>query len=207
MGLDLVPEGKAKPGFEREWRSLLGRFFDGVKLTDAEKGRFAEIVIPAYANVGAPRVGFDVAADEWIVAARGATSPEAIDACLRDFHGYYVLQLARSPGVPKYCNAAGRRDIDQTCFRGAFLRDCVALIGEAELLRAWSNMWPEEALAYGEALTAAAGDWEAAGPSGADAGTLAASPSTFEEQIDILRSAGAWYAFWGERGHAVRAYF
>ena len=207
MGLDLVPEGKAKPGFEPEWRLLLERFFDGENLTDADKARFAEVVIPAYANVGAPRVGFDALANQWIAAKRGATSPEAIAACLRDFHGYYVLELAKAPGAPKYCNAEGRRDIDRTCFRGAFLKDCVGLVGQAFVDRAWGNMWPEEALAYGRELTTAADQWEAAGASAEDADALTGSPSTFEEQIDILRSAGAWYAFWGERGHPIRAYF
>jgi hypothetical protein len=27
------------------------------------------------------------------------------------------------------------------------------------------------------------------------------------EQLDIVRAAGRWYIFWGERGHPIRAWF
>src|SRR5436189_35835 len=28
----------------------------------------------------------------------------------------------------------------------------------------------------------------------------------FEDQLDIVRSAGRWFVFWGARGHAIRAW-
>jgi hypothetical protein len=27
------------------------------------------------------------------------------------------------------------------------------------------------------------------------------------DQLEIVRAAGRWYVFWGERGHAIRAWF
>jgi hypothetical protein len=27
------------------------------------------------------------------------------------------------------------------------------------------------------------------------------------EQLDIVRAAGRWFIFWGERGHPIRAWF
>ncbi|HYC95980.1 MAG TPA: hypothetical protein VEB39_09820 [Sphingomicrobium sp.] len=29
----------------------------------------------------------------------------------------------------------------------------------------------------------------------------------FEEQLKIVEAAGRWFVFWGERGHAIRAWF
>lgn len=63
MGLDLIVEGCAKPGHETEWRAVMERTCGGAELTEEEIRRFQEISIPAYANVGAPRVGYDAAAD------------------------------------------------------------------------------------------------------------------------------------------------
>lgn len=51
MGLDLVVEGSAKPGYEDEWRRFLERSFDDEEFSDAEIARFREIVhpwLPAY---------------------------------------------------------------------------------------------------------------------------------------------------------------
>src|SRR5262249_42567950 len=78
MGLDLVVEGCARPGHELEWRRILQRSFAGEEPSEADIARFREISIPGYQRLDAPRVGFDGAADAWIIAARQATTPEAV---------------------------------------------------------------------------------------------------------------------------------
>jgi hypothetical protein len=78
MGLDLVVEGCAKPGHEPEWRRIWGRSFAGKELSEAETARFQEISIPGHERIGAPRVGFESAADAWIVKARKAGTPEDV---------------------------------------------------------------------------------------------------------------------------------
>ncbi len=65
-GLDLVVEGCAKPGHEREWRALVGARVCREELSEAEIERFQEVSIPGYERIGAPRVGQDHAADQWI---------------------------------------------------------------------------------------------------------------------------------------------
>jgi hypothetical protein len=30
---------------------------------------------------------------------------------------------------------------------------------------------------------------------------------TIADQLDIVRAAGPWFVFWGERGHPIRAWY
>jgi hypothetical protein len=46
MGLDLVVEGCAKPGYEDEWRSLLKRSFADEQLSEGEIARFQQFSNP-----------------------------------------------------------------------------------------------------------------------------------------------------------------
>ena len=114
MGLDLVVEGCAKPGNELEWRRLLERSFAGQEPSETDAARFQEISIPGYQRIGAPRVGFDSAADAWMIGARKATTPEDVAAILKEFHGYHVLRLVKCDGVSKILSRwpvrRGRRD-------------------------------------------------------------------------------------------------
>lgn len=87
MGLDLIVEGCAKPGHERKWRELLERSFGDEELSDAEIKRFQEISVPGYERIGAPRVGHDSAANEWILEARRPQTPEEAAAILKEFEG------------------------------------------------------------------------------------------------------------------------
>jgi hypothetical protein len=121
MGLDLVVEGCAKPGHEDEWRSLLKRSFADEQLSEGEIARFQQISIPGYERIGAPRVGQDRAANEWILQARKPQTPEEAAAVLKQFEGYYVVRLVDCDGVPKYSNSGLYEGADETSFRGAFL--------------------------------------------------------------------------------------
>lgn len=213
MGLDLVVEGCAKPGHETEWRDLLERAFSESALSEAEVAHFNEISIPGYQRVGAPRVGFDAAANAWIINARKAQTSEEVAATLREFSGYYVLRLVKCDGVPTYSNGGLYAGVDETSFRGAFLENCTKVIDKRLLNAAWKHKFPEAAIAYGRELLAAA---EAAEKSarGAQRNFLSRlglaksdESSSLPEQLDIVRAAGRWFVFWGERGHPIRAYF
>lgn len=213
MGLDLVVEGCAKPGHETEWRQLLERTFADSQLSDAEIARFKEISVPGYERIGAPRVGFDGAADAWIIEARKAHTSEDVAATLKEFSGYYVLRLVKCDGVPTYSNGGLYDGIDETSFRGDFLKSCRNVIDKRLLEAAWEHKLPEAAIAYGRALLAGA---DAADTSPRDAHrsflsrlglVKSAEPLPLPEQLDIVRAAGRWFVFWGERGHAIRAYF
>jgi hypothetical protein len=215
MGLDLVVEGCAKPGCESEWRRLLERFFAGKEPSEADIARFQDVSIPGYERIGAPRVGFDSAADAWITERHNAKSPEDVAAVRKKFHGYYVLRLVKCDGVPNFSNGGLYEGVDETSFRGAFLNDCRDVLDKQLLSDAWNSKLPEAAISYGQALLAAADAAEAAGVSPQGRRTLLSrigfaktvAPVAIADQLDIVRAAGRWFIFWGERGHAIRAWF
>jgi len=215
MGLDLVVEGCPKPGHEHEWRRLLKRSFADEQLSDAEIARFREICIPGYERIGAPRVGHDSAANEWILKARKAKTPEEAAGVLKEFEGYYVARLADCDGVPKYSSGGLYEGADETSFRGSFLNDCQEVLSKNLLNEAWNDKFPEAAVAYGKALLVAAEAAEAAPGLPQRRRTLLSrlgltkerEPVAIAEQLDIVRAAGRWFIFWGERGHAIRAWF
>ncbi len=215
MGLDLLVEGCAKPGYEQEWRRLLKRSFADEELSKAEAARFQEICIPGYERIGAPRVGHDSAANRWILEARKAKTPEDEAAVLKEFDGYYVVRLVECDGVPKYSHAGLYEGADETSFRGAFLNDCKDVLSKDLLNEAWNHKFPDEAVTYGKTLLAAADAAQAAGKAPKRRRTLLTrlrlakerEPIAIEEQLDIVRAAGRWFIFWGERGHPVRAWF
>lgn len=215
LGLDLIVEGCARPGHEAEWRGLVERAFADDTLTEAETARFQEICIPAYERAGAPRVGQDEAANAWILETREARTPEEQAATLKEFDGYHVLALVKSDGVPEYTHGGLYDGVDLTSFRGAFLTFCTDVLSKAAIEDAWNHKLPEAAIAYGRALLDAA-DGAKAPPSpppkkgflarlGLGKGAPEAPP--FDEQLAIVRAAGRWFVYWGERGHPIRAWF
>ena len=116
----------------------------------------ADISIPRYERIGAPRVGYDTTANAWITERQNAQSPEDVAAVLKEFHGYYVLRLVQCDGVPKYSNGGLYDGADETSFRGAFLNDCQDMLGEDLFNDAWNSKLPATAVSYGQPLLAAA---------------------------------------------------
>jgi hypothetical protein len=215
MSLDLVVGACAKPGHEDEWRQILQNDFAG-QLTKAEAARFEEISIAPYLRIEAPRVGFDDAANAWIIEAKKATTPEQAAEVIKAFHGYRALRLVECDGISRYSSSRVSNAVDETSFCGAFLDDCPDVLERGLLKTASSDMWPAEAVAYGEALLAAADRAEGRNAPIALKGlrwlldkaglNKTKSPDmTLEQQLDIVRAAGRWYAFWGENGHYIRA--
>jgi hypothetical protein len=191
----------------------LERAFADNQLSEAEIAHFERISIPGYERVGAPRVGFDPAADAWIVEARKAQTSDDVAATLKEFAGYYVLRLAKCDGVPAYSNGGLYEGVDETSFRGAFLKSCKNVVDKRLLEAAWEHKLPEASVAYGRALLAAA-DAAETSPRIVPRSFLSrlglvksAEPLPLPEQLDIVRAAGRWFVFWGERGHPIRAYF
>ena len=205
-------ESCAKPGHDSEWRGLLERSFANDRLSNEEIARFHEISVPGYQLIGAPRVGHDAAADAWIIEAQKAQTPEAVAATLEEFSGYYVIRLVECDGVPMYSHGGLYDGIDETSFRGEFLRGCPDVINKRLLDAAWEHKLPEAAIEYGQALLDAA---DAPGPPRAPDRSLLSRLGLVKsverlplpEQLDIVRAAGRWFIFWGTRGHAIRAYF
>jgi hypothetical protein len=126
-----------------------------------------------------------------------------------------VVRLVKCDGVPQYSSGGLYDGVDETSFRGAFLNDCEDVLRADLLADAWNSKLPEAALAYKQALLAAADAAEAAGLAPKSRRSIlsrlglakAAETVAITEQLDIVRAAGRWFIFWGERGHAIRAWF
>lgn len=146
-----------------EWRRLLERSSAGKALSDAEVLGIKEISVPGYQRIGRPQVGRDSAANQWILDARKANTPEQIAALLKEYDGYYVVRLAKCDGAPQYSRGGLYVGADDTSFRGAFLNDCRDVLSEALLRDAWNHKFPEEAVANGKRLLAAADAAEGSG--------------------------------------------
>jgi hypothetical protein len=214
VGLDLVVEGRAKSGHEVEWRQILERSFRDDPRSDDE-ARFQEISIAPHEAIGAPRVGESPEADQWVIKAQNAATPEETARVLAEFDGYYVLQLVRCDGISEYTHAGLYEGIDETSFRGKFLEACTDVLSPELIELAWEHRFPQDAIEYGNQLLNAAEKAvlkrnSPTKPSFLNRlgfGKTNANAEAFDEQVKIVTAAGNWYVFWGERQHAIRAWF
>lgn len=123
------------------------------------------------------------------------------------------MRLVKCDGVPQYSNAGMYEGADETSFRGSFFNGCENVLDKDLLNDAWNHKLPDEAVGYGRALLAAADAAEAAGAAPPRSSLsrlgLAKEPERIPiaDQLDIVRAAGRWFIFWGERGHPIRAWF
>ena len=212
MGLDLCVEGRAIAGHEAEWESIIRRSFAEEEVSDDEVKRFLSISQPAYASLGAPRVGTDPEADDWIAAQMAGRMPR--EQAIAEHEGYYALALVESDGLPRFTHAGLYEGVDETSFRGKFLEACTLVLTEQMIEEAWEHRMPDEAVAYGTSLLAAAADARNRRASTRGKRSLlktlfggAPETSPLDEQLEIVEAAGRWYVFWGSRGHPIRAYF
>ena len=232
MGLDVYPLGKAKPGHEEEWERLMRTLYEDREESEEDAKRRVEISDGPFEAVGAPRVGHDEEANAWILERKNPDSTLSDAEYIERDKGYYVLELlvGKCDGVPRYSHGSINDELDETSFRGKFLEFCEGLLEDDLLLyRAWTRcMPPGDAVQYGRDLLASADNpWveppAPPPPSPPEPGFLGRllgrkasepeppEPPATEEEIEearnILRAAGRWYIFWGERGHPINAWF
>lgn len=235
MGLDITVLGKPLPGQEEEFHSLLRRLSiaNGVMRDDQPqpgllgrllgKGRprpdaaelarltdrFNAIAVPAYAVLGAPVVGKDAAADDWVreEAAKAGKSPDQVQSALAEMAGFQVLALVPPcDGLPVYTHGDMGYHVDLTSFRGAFLDPCKASIPKDDRDAAWTVMTAPELLAYGERLARHAEDYaRKTGLTGQLGQRLLDwdDPASPKAQLHVADSLARWAIFWGNRGHGA----
>ncbi len=121
-------------------------------------------------------------------------------------HGYHVLQLVNSPGVPRFTHGGLYEGVDYTSYRGQFVMACKDLITEGLARRGYVGFTADEAVSYGVQLLERAGEF--ARQNGLDATTACAATEddpvdSIAGQIEIFRTAGEWFQFWGRKGHSI----
>jgi hypothetical protein len=213
MGLDWNPLSRPKPGSEEEFERLLAVDLD--QLGDAEReasiARFQEISDAPYETLGAPRVGFDAEANEWLRERLREQKRETQFANTVDqMRGYYVLDLLpESPGLPMY-GSEGYEGVDRYTFRAKFLDDAQGIIGDELYQRAWERMNADTLHAYGESLLEAGRQF--AREHGLEALEHQREPPTDDDsspewRVHIVFSAAAWCLWWSARGHGLEPYW
>jgi len=231
VGLDWNPLARPKPGAEAEFDRLLAALVAGTvergpglfarmlpprKLTKAElterRARFQEISEPPFATLGAPRVGFDEAADAWLRERLDKDGKLAeFEETQRKMHGYYVLALLPPcDGFPRYTHGGMYEGVDRYSFRAKFLDDVETIIGSDLHAKAYTRMSARQLAAYADELDAEARPWAArAGVAHIEHATEA--PASGEDdpasQADILFSAIRWCRFWASRGHGLEPWY
>lgn len=220
MGLDWNPLAKPRAGFEEEFVTILRELAGDAApaqrtLTESQRearvARFGEISDPAHALLGAPRVGYDGAADRWLSERlERAGQRDDYEKARRQMHGYYVLDLLPPcDGFPAYTNYGAYEGLDRYSFRGSFLQEVEHVLGPELMEQAYRQMLPDELKAYGHKLL------EKARAFARDKGVERVEhepPSDFDEsstatRADIIFAAAKWCLFWAERGHGMEPWF
>jgi hypothetical protein len=224
MGLDLVPMGRPKRGFERRFREIWNilesqtipnlSFFQKIlgKEKPTEESLLKELEensILSYETIQAPQVGRDKEANEWAKKVYEQGEKEvSFEEFFENIKGYRVIQLAKEQdGVPVYISPTQ----DENVFRGEFLKDCVDIIGEEILEEAWGNKFADEALDYGNRIMSIA-DKVAKENNLEHLKDLKLPPENVDEEsmefkLHILYSLAKWLIFYGKNGHGYIADF
>lgn len=216
MGLDWVPIGKPLPGKEERFKEL----YQLIPQAESDQEReplldeWFGISTSYYETIGAPQVGRDPKADEWL-AEYWRTQNETADEKplpFDQFHelymGYYVTDLAeRQEGLSAYIGGS----YDEAAFRAKFLEDCEGYLAEELLLEAWRPHLADEALDYGKRLMAETE--KLAKKHGLTHLAESFLPPTETESdpvanaVHIGYSAAKWLIFYGSNGHGFDADF
>ena len=213
MGLDWNPGNRPKPGHEEEFVRLYYAIDDTKSDIEREAllERFQEISITAFETLGAPRVGHDAAADDWIREKFEQNKPDiALEEWMEQFKDFWVLPLVpRCDGLPWYTNGSPGGYVEQYAFRGKFLDDCEHIIGDELLQSGYVSKLPDELLQYGKALIERAEAFAAEkviNLAELDQ-TMPKDPDSDEFRLHVVVSAGRWCIFWAERGHFLDSYW
>jgi hypothetical protein len=211
MGLDWNPLHRPLRGKETEFRKLLAEIKQCETAPKRLVARFQKISEPPFATLGAPRVGFDPAADAWLrrkLIEAGRAKQQASVA--KEMRGYYVLDLLPDcDGFPVYSNSGLYGDLERFSFRAQFLKDVEDVLGAELMERAYSTMSADELEDYGRALLLKA---RAFAKRKRVARVESVRAADFPEgsaaaRAHILFAAAKWCLFWAERGHGLDPWF
>jgi hypothetical protein len=230
MGLDWNPLGKPKPGEEEAFYGYLGatgspdRWMQpsGLKhgkslfrKSVSSEEYFAAQITP-YETLGAPQVGIDANADDWILGQyeQAPNKPPTKEEWLASFRGYYVLELlVENDGLPIYSNWPAGNQWEKWSFRAEFLNDCESALGDVLFNQAWLHHMHGPLAIYAEQLMACAKQYAISNNVEHVLG-LRDIPDMGDEHLSrpehiahVISSAARWAKFWSDRGHGMEADF
>ena len=211
MALDWEPLPTPKRGYEREFVELFHKL---VAATGARREQvltwFLAISEPPFATIGAPRIGYDAAADEWLRARLEKSGRLAELAAMQaEMYGDHVLEvMAPCDGFPVYSDHLNSDHLDRYSFHaellgGPGLREA---LGDELWQRAHDMMLVDGHRAFAEQLLDVAIRF-------ADEHKLPGHVETVREPVypegtversgHILFAAAKWCWYWSDRGHGL----
>ena len=158
MGLHWEPLMTALPGHEAEFEDLFAKLVTtrGAR-RDQLTGWLEKVGEPPFKTIGAPRVGYDAAANEWLRARLEKSDRLGeLEQMKIDMHGYTVLELMPpSEGFPVYSNHINSDALDRYAFHVQLLLD-TDVLDPSMRARAQTLMLPAEHAAFAADLLAVA---------------------------------------------------
>lgn len=200
---------RPKRGHEKEFAKLF-RALEKYepKDGDAKLARFREISEAPFETLGAPRVGFDAAANRWL-ASRVKDKRKRAKA-MESMKGYYVLDLLpECDGFPQYTNYGAYDGIDRYSFRAQFLNDVEEILGKRLMTLAYKRMLADELARYGDALLDKARAFaKREGVSRVEKlREVAYDETSAESRAHIMFAAARWCRYWSKRRHGLEPYY
>ena len=199
--MDWEPLARPRPEHAAEFATLLARLQTTGDASVLD--RMNAIAIPPYETLGAPRIGYDDAADDWL--RTQVSDDDHYEVCMK-MQGYYVLDLLPPcDGFPVYTKLPTWPKLDRCTFRGALLADVRDDLGELynEAVLYKSH---DELEDYGERLVAHARRFARAHRI-MDVELVTGLPSyaarSVESRAHIMFAAARWCLFWSRRGHGL----
>lgn len=209
MALDWEPLPKPKPGQEREFEDLFHKL-EGARgqRRDRLLEWFANVSDPAFTLIGAPRVGYDESADEWLVTRVEKQQRTAeLEEIQREMRGYCVLALLPPcDGFPVYSNYITSDSLERYAFNAELVIAERELIGDALWERAHTAMLPDGLAEFAEKLHEAAQRFviEQGLPSHVETIREPVFPEGSQERRGhVLFAAAKWATYWSYRGHGM----
>lgn len=209
VALSWEPLPKPTLGQEREFEDLFHKLEDATGAR-AERllGWLADVSEPAYRALGAPRVGFDAAADEWLVKrTEKRKRMHELDALRVELHGYSVIELLPPcDGFPVYSNYLTSDTLERYAFNAELVLGERELIGDDMWRLAQGAMLAEGLARFAERLHEVAQRYVLENELPAHVETIREPvfpEGTKERRAHVLFAAAKWSTYWSFRGHGL----
>jgi len=209
MGLDWEPLPTPKRGFEREYLDLFKKLARAsLQRREQLASWFSDVSVPPFETIGAPRVGRDAEADDWLRAriekSNRLDELEEIRAEMRD---HCVLELLPPcDGFPVYSNHIVADHLDRYSFHAELLRDVADTLGDDLCERATQMMLPEDHRTFAAALDEVARRFATDHALPEHVATIREPvfpEGTLERKGHVLFAAAKWSTYWSGRGYGL----
>jgi hypothetical protein len=211
MALDWEPLPTPRRGYEREFVELFHKL---VGATGARREQvmawFVAISDPPFATIGAPRIGYDAAADDWLRARLEKKGRVAELAAMQlKMHGEHVLEaMPPGDGFPVYSNHLNSEYLDRYSFHAELLGEPALrdALGDQLWQRAHEMMLVDDHRAFAERLLDVAIRFSEDNELPGHIETVREPvypEGTVERSGHILFAAAKWCWFWSDRGHGL----